>query len=129
MEVRRYRSGPRPGLNSEVWAAPPRVVGYSRNRTIPPGLGTARSCALSRRDGGEGRPALLDLLASAVRADNVAFLVIDEGEDLVEEHLAVDAEEFVVGHAGPLLRRADTGILGLVPGAGKRKKPERRVGV
>jgi len=62
---------------------------------------TAHSCALFRGDGGEGRPALLDLLASAMRADNVAFLVIDKGEDLIEERLALEAEEFVVGHAGP----------------------------
>lgn len=36
-----------------------------------------------------------------MRADNVAFLVIDKGEDLIEERLALEAEEFVVGHAGP----------------------------
>jgi len=88
-----------------------------------------RSCALSRGDGGEGRPALLDLLASAVRAGNVAFLVIDKGKDLIEEHFAVEAEEFVVGHAGPLLRRADRGILDLVPGGGQKKRARRQVGV
>jgi hypothetical protein len=33
-----------------------------------------------------------------VRADNVAFLVINKGKDFIEERLAVEAEEFIDGH-------------------------------
>jgi hypothetical protein len=49
--------------------------------------------------GREGRP-LFDLLAAAVRAQNLAFFVVHERQNLVEEFLAFLAEEFVVGHTG-----------------------------
>ena len=57
------------------------------------------SRALVRHNGRDSGPALLNVLAAAVRANNFAFLVVDQGEDLVKEFLAVAAEEFVVGHA------------------------------
>jgi hypothetical protein len=57
-----------------------------------------RSSALPRRDSGEGGPTLLDVLAAAVRADYISFLVIDERNNLVEDPLAVEAKEFAVGH-------------------------------
>jgi hypothetical protein len=41
---------------------------------------------------------LLDVSAVAVRALHLAFFVIHERQNLVEEFLAVTAEEFVVGH-------------------------------
>src|SRR5438105_15627154 len=50
-------------------------------------------------DGGEGRPALLDFLTAAVRAQNLAFFVVHKRQNLVEEFLAFLAEELVVGHA------------------------------
>src|SRR6266480_4241444 len=55
--------------------------------------------ALFGGDSGEGRPALLDSLTAAVRAQNLAFFVIHKRQNLVEEFLAFLAEEFVVGHA------------------------------
>jgi len=54
--------------------------------------------ALLGRDGGEGRPALLDSLAAAVWAENLAFFVVHKRQNFVEEFLAFVAEEFVVGH-------------------------------
>ena len=42
--------------------------------------------------------ALLDVLAVAVRALHLTFFVIHERQNLVEEFLAVTAEEFVVRH-------------------------------
>src|SRR5262245_30840681 len=59
------------------------------------------SRALLRSDRGERGPALLDTLATAMWALNFAFLVVDERQNLGEELLAVQAEEFVVGHLGP----------------------------
>src|SRR5207244_5668465 len=56
--------------------------------------------ALPRGDGGEGRPALLDFLTPAVRAQHLVFFVVHERQNLVEEFLAFLAEEFVVGHTG-----------------------------
>src|SRR6266852_5361596 len=56
------------------------------------------SGALFRGDDGEGGPALLDVLAATVRAPRLAFLVVHERQNLVEEFLAGMAEEFVVGH-------------------------------
>ena len=38
----------------------------------------ARSRALFRRDDGKGRPALLDVFAAAMRAHDLALLVVDE---------------------------------------------------
>jgi len=57
------------------------------------------SSALFDGAGREGRP-LFDLLAAAVRAQNLAFFVVHERQNLVEEFLAFLAEEFVVGHTG-----------------------------
>src|SRR5439155_2595346 len=56
------------------------------------------SGALLRGDGGKRGPALLDVLAAAVRALHLAFFVFRERQNLVKEFLAVTAEEFVVGH-------------------------------
>jgi len=56
------------------------------------------SGALFGGDGGEGRPALLDFLTAAVRAQNLAFFVFHKRQNLVEEFLAFLAEELVVGH-------------------------------
>ena len=58
------------------------------------------SSALFRSDRGKGGPALLDLLAAAVWALNLSFLIIDEGNNFIEEFLAAVAKEFVVGHEG-----------------------------
>jgi hypothetical protein len=41
---------------------------------------------------------LLDIFAAAVWTDDLAFLVVNEGQDFVEDLLAVAAQEFVVGH-------------------------------
>src|SRR5262245_12328643 len=59
------------------------------------------SRALFRSDRGERRPALFDTLAAAMWALNFAFLVVDERQNLGEQLLAVQAEEFVVRHLGP----------------------------
>ena len=59
------------------------------------------SGALPRTDGAKRGPALLDVRAVAVRALHLAFFVIHERQNLVEEFLAVTAEEFVVGHSRP----------------------------
>jgi hypothetical protein len=56
------------------------------------------SGALLRGNGGKRGPALLDVLAAAVRALHLTFFVIHERQNLVEEFIAVRAEEFVVGH-------------------------------
>ena len=56
------------------------------------------SRALLRSDGGEGRPALLDILATAVRADDVFPLMFGNGQTLRECFLAGVTEELVVGH-------------------------------
>ena len=49
-------------------------------------------------DGAERRPALLDFLAPAVRAEDLPFLVVDKSKDLGEELLAIVADKFVAGH-------------------------------
>jgi hypothetical protein len=56
------------------------------------------SGALLGGDGGKRGPALLDVVAAAVRALHLTLFVFHEGQNLVEEFLAVTAEEFVVGH-------------------------------
>ena len=56
------------------------------------------SGALLRGDDGERGPALLDILAAAMRASHVAFLIVDESQDLRKGFLAGVAEELVVGH-------------------------------
>ena len=56
------------------------------------------SGALLRSDGGESRPALLDILATAVRADDVFLLMFGNGQTLRECFLAGVTEELVVGH-------------------------------
>src|SRR6266849_479807 len=57
---------------------------------------TQFSGALLRGDGGKRGPALLDVLAAAVRALHLVFFVIHERQNLVEEFIAVRAEEFVL---------------------------------
>ena len=59
---------------------------------------TLASGALFRRDGVEGRPALLDILATAVRADDLFLLMFGNGQTLRECFLAGVTEELVVGH-------------------------------
>jgi hypothetical protein len=59
---------------------------------------TQFSGALLRGDGGKRGPALLDVLAAAVRTLHLAFFVIHERQNLVEELIAVTTKEFVVGH-------------------------------
>jgi len=56
---------------------------------------------------------LLDLLAAAERADNFTLFVVDEGQNLIEEFLAVMAEEFVVGHGDLSAEGMMEGILDL----------------
>src|SRR5438067_158804 len=56
------------------------------------------SGALLRSDGGKRGPALLDVLAAAVRAGNLFILMSGNGQSLQKGFLAVTAEEFVVGH-------------------------------
>jgi hypothetical protein len=65
------------------------------------------SRALLRGDGVEGRPALLDVLAPAVRAEDLPLLVVDEGQDLGEEFFAIVAEEFVMGHTSFLTESSE----------------------
>jgi hypothetical protein len=60
--------------------------------------GKTWSSALLRGDSGKCGPALLDVLAAAVGTLHLAFFVIHERQNLVEEFLAGVAEEFVVGH-------------------------------
>jgi len=83
----------------------------------PPGAVWSR--ALLGGDGGEGGPALLHFLATAVRAQNLTLFVVDEREDLGEQFFAIVAEEFVVGHthlpqflkgSGRILDPGDGGI-------------------
>jgi hypothetical protein len=69
------------------------------------------SRALLRSDRGEGGPALLDTCAAATWALNFAFVVIDERQNLSEELLAVQAEEFVVRHPGPPGGKESTGVI------------------
>jgi hypothetical protein len=59
---------------------------------------TPLSGGFLRRDSVEGRPALLDALTAAVRAEDSSLFVVDEGQDPGEEFLAIAAEEFVAGH-------------------------------
>jgi hypothetical protein len=56
------------------------------------------SGALLRGDGGKRGPALLDVLAAAVRTGDIFFLMPSNGQSLQKGFLAVAAEEFVVGH-------------------------------
>jgi len=59
---------------------------------------TLASGALVRRDSGEGGPALLNVLAAAVRTQDFALFVVASERNLVEEFLAIVAQEFVVRH-------------------------------
>jgi hypothetical protein len=63
-------------------------------------MGTSLACsgALLRGDDGKGGPALLDLLAATVRAEDFSLFVVDEGQDLREDFLAIVAEKFVMRH-------------------------------
>jgi len=58
------------------------------------------SRALFGGDGGDGGPTLFHFLAAAVRAQNFALFVVDEGQDSRKRLLAIVAEEFV-RHARP----------------------------
>jgi hypothetical protein len=77
---------------------------------------TLASRAFLGRDSGEGGPALLDVLAAAVRAYDVALFVVGEGENLVKEFLAVLTEELVVGHGASLGKEWKERILGSLIG-------------
>src|SRR5438128_1721680 len=59
------------------------------------------SGALLRSDWGKRGPALLNVLGATVWTLHLAFFIIHERQSLVEEFLAVTAEEFVVGHSRP----------------------------
>jgi len=67
------------------------------------------SGAFLRGDGAERRPALLDFLAPAVRAEHLSFLVVDKRKDLGEELLAIVADKFVAGHTNLLRKRSGWG--------------------
>jgi hypothetical protein len=79
---------------------------------------------------------LFNFLTAAVRAVDVAFLVVSEGQDLGEELLAIVAYELVVGHRDLPEKILRLEILGLsVPGfnaAGFKRamsaRPRRRTG-
>jgi hypothetical protein len=74
-------------------------------------LSGSGSGTLLRRDDGKGGPALLDLLAAAVRAEDFSLFVVDEGQDLREGFLAIVAEEFVMWHTNLLGKGVIRGIL------------------
>ena len=61
------------------------------------------SSRLLCRDGREGGPALLDVVAATARACGGLCVVLAHGEGLGEDFVATLAEVFVVGH-GNLLR-------------------------
>ncbi|SRR6266404_3865168 len=56
------------------------------------------SGALLRSDGGKRGPALLDVLAAAVRTGDLFLLMPNNGQNLRKGFLAALAEEVVVGH-------------------------------
>jgi len=56
------------------------------------------SRALLGGDSGKRGPALLDVLAAAVRTRDLFLLMPSNGQSLQKGFLAVTAEEFVVGH-------------------------------
>ena len=60
---------------------------------------TQFSRALRSSDDGEGRPALLHVVAPTVRADNPFLLIVDESQDLRECFLADVTEELSLGHS------------------------------
>ena len=61
-------------------------------------------CTLFSKAGRDAGPALLDVLAVAVRANKLSFLVVDHGENPIEVFLAIETEEFAVRHKSLLLR-------------------------
>src|SRR6266699_2657020 len=77
-----------------IWSEPKENLS-KRIRETP---WTLASGALVRRDSGEGGPALLNVLAAAVRTQDFALFVSGEWKNLVEEFLAIVAQEFVVRH-------------------------------
>ena len=70
---------------------------------------TLASGALVRRDSGEGGPALLNVLAAAVRTQDFALFVVGERKNLVEEFLAAAARRIRSGAWGISTVRKDNG--------------------
>ena len=68
------------------------------NETKRPPLSDGRSSSLLEHDAGELRPALLDFLAAAMRADDLSFLVVGEFQFFQKGFLAGATVEIVVGH-------------------------------
>src|ERR1700757_24689 len=60
-----------------------------------------RSSALLRGDGGEGRPALLNLATAAVRARSLFGVMLCDGLSRQECFLAGVADELIMGHTVP----------------------------
>ena len=81
-------------FDNTVLVVPLRSIAQKWCRSEAPSSG-----ALFGSDRGERRPALLDFFTAAVWAQHLAFFVVHQRQNLVEEFLAFLAEEFVVGHA------------------------------
>jgi hypothetical protein len=60
---------------------------------------------------------LLDILAAAVWTDDLAFFVVNKGQDFVEGLLAVAAQEFEVGHGDLPSDESNKRILGALIGS------------
>ena len=58
------------------------------------------SGALLRGDGGKRGPALLDILAAALRAGDLFLAMLGDGQNPRKGFLAGVAEKFVLGHTG-----------------------------
>jgi hypothetical protein len=61
-----------------------------------------------------------------MRTLNVAFLVVNEGKNPVEEFLAILAEELIVGHGDLPIR--DSKILSLLIDAAQPLRPTLKIG-
>ena len=56
---------------------------------------------------------MLDILAAAARTNDLAFLIVNNGQDFIEELLALTTQEFVVGHRhSTMMVKPAIGILG-----------------